>query len=616
MLYNCRLYRDTGFNANNIPDRPELLDSPNISHTDVGQLDIMQCRNLSKIRVRCTWKQARNVDYIRLQDEEDTWFYAASNATMVNTDTCEFDVETDFINSRGGINNIHILDGITERVHVSDDDKVYSCEGDPLLNANEPLEIVDEWCTPDAGKRYVVVECTVDPIKTMTDSAAVTAKYTDPVTGDETSVTYPALTYPASDTQYGIGQKVVKTGTTLYLKETSDTSSAPLPNVGIWNGLSNLQALGVAQGAIIRQYEFPAEMANMFTVVDGVVTRVNSKRTELTLSDVPNAFSGRTCKNKLLKYSPVQKFGMMTAAGNSAEYNLEDMINKQQASPNYGNVDCSISMVTDPRPDGRPYYRPQWLNGKMAGSNNYGEFWRNCLAGMQWKQLPLIFTEASGNALNTQKFLNSAGIADIGRRAEHTAWGYNTAQAAVNGVVGAVQNLASIASWDAMISPGKAVSGVAGAIGSTINSGLSIANMTSQENFAKQKFTAGRKSELYDLYTSNFTVAPTVNFPYNSDTIRDNIGNGVLCYQYRYTTTDWNRIDKLLTMYGYRISKPLEKSDFTNRKYFNFVACNNVTITGDATWINEGIAEQLKSGVRVWHVLPSANYYNDNPINS
>ena len=601
MLYACRLYRDTGFNANNIPDGPELLDNPNISHTDVGNLDILQCRNLSKIRVHCSWKQARNVDYIRLQDDEDTWFYSASNATMVNTDTCEFDVETDFINSRGGVNKLHILDGITERVHVSDDDKFYSCEGDPLLTANEPLEIVDEWCTPDSGKRYVLVECTVDPIKTFTDASAVKATYTDPVSGDETSVTYPALAYPENDTEYGIGQRIVKTGTTLYLKETSDTSSAPLPAVGIWNGLSNLQGLGVAQGSIIRQYEFPAEMASMFTVSDGAVTRVSSKRTELSLSVVPGAFSGRTCKNKLLKYSPVQKFGMMTAAGNSAEFNLEDMRNSNN------NVSYNISMVTDPRPDGKPYYRPQWLNGKMAGSGNYTDFWRNCLAGMQWKQLPLIFTEASGNALNTQKFLNSAAIEDLNRRQQNTQYKFDMISTGVNGATGVLQGVADIAS-------GNIVGGVSGAVTSALGMGMGFAQLGATEQYNKKRYGMTRKSELYDLYTSNFTVAPTVNFPYNSDTIRDNLGNGVLCYQYRYTTTDWNRIDKLLTMYGYRISKPLEKSDFTNRKYFNFVACNNVTITGDATWINEGIAEQLKAGVRVWHVLPSASYYNDNPI--
>ena len=129
-------------------------------------------------------------------------------------------------------------------------------------------------------------------------------------------------------------------------------------------------------------------------------------------------------------------------------------------------------------------------------------------------------------------------------------------------------------------------------------------------------FQAKRRSELYDLRVANSVVAPTVNFPYNSEIVRDSLGNGALVYLYKYSSNDLARIDKLLTMYGYRVAKKLEKSDFTNRQYFNFVACNNVTVTGNSKWINDGIAEQLKSGVRMWHVLPNPSYYSNNPIAS
>ena len=67
-------------------------------------------------------------------------------------------------------------------------------------------------------------------------------------------------------------------------------------------------------------------------------------------------------------------------------------------------------------------------------------------------------------------------------------------------------------------------------------------------------------------------------------------------------------------MYGYKYAKPLEKSDFSNRQYFNFVSCQNATFGGNAKWINDGLAEQLRSGVRVWHVLPDISKYTDNPV--
>ena len=66
-------------------------------------------------------------------------------------------------------------------------------------------------------------------------------------------------------------------------------------------------------------------------------------------------------------------------------------------------------------------------------------------------------------------------------------------------------------------------------------------------------------------------------------------------------------------MYGYRYTKALETIDFVTRKHFNYVKAAAVSVGGHAAWINDGIAEQLKTGVRVWHVLPNNSYYTNNP---
>ena len=68
-------------------------------------------------------------------------------------------------------------------------------------------------------------------------------------------------------------------------------------------------------------------------------------------------------------------------------------------------------------------------------------------------------------------------------------------------------------------------------------------------------------------------------------------------------------------MYGYAQSKPLEKSDFTNRRYFNYVQADGVNVGGNiGLRIREMIAQQLSGGVRIWHTLPNPSYYNNNPI--
>lgn len=131
-----------------------------------------------------------------------------------------------------------------------------------------------------------------------------------------------------------------------------------------------------------------------------------------------------------------------------------------------------------------------------------------------------------------------------------------------------------------------------------------------------QGYGLKRKSELADLYINNVVQVPTVQIPYNTDILRDFYDNGVLLYRYLYNSADVTRIDKLLTMYGYKHAKALERSDFTNRTYFNFVSCQTVSIGGNPAWINEGAAEQLKAGVRVWHTAPNTSYYTNNPVAS
>jgi hypothetical protein len=101
-------------------------------------------------------------------------------------------------------------------------------------------------------------------------------------------------------------------------------------------------------------------------------------------------------------------------------------------------------------------------------------------------------------------------------------------------------------------------------------------------------------------------------FP-RSETIRDLLGNGVRVYRYRFADSDVVKIDKILTMYGYKDTKPLEASDFTNRTKFNYVQASGISVSNNTMprWIREGIAMQLSIGVRIWHVKPDATAYTD-----
>ena len=220
---------------------------------------------------------------------------------------------------------------------------------------------------------------------------------------------------------------------------------------------------------------------------------------------------------------------------------------------------------------------------------------------------------ASGSKLNTLKLDGSLRLQDIGLDREQLRYSYgllNDFSKLGAGGIEAGAGLGTMLATEGIHGGGSLLSGL-----SQIGGGVaSLASRKDFYNLYKNEFRQSRRNEILDYIITNNVVAPTVAFPFNSDVIRDFHGNNVLAYRYYYSADDVQRIDKLLTMFGYKHCKALETSDFNNRQYFNFIKCSNISVTGNARYINDGIADQLNGGVRIWHVKPNKTYYNNNPI--
>lgn len=607
-VYNCRLYSNSRFNSVNIPDSPDLLEAKEVTKLDVDALDILQDRNLKTIRVKATWEQVRDVDYCRLTfSTTRIWFYSVENVVMLATDVAELSVIPDYLTSIGGVKSktLDFLDGITERVHVANDGFGMYTSEDPLLTPCEPMKISVKWLNSEVSSsdNAVYIETTIDPVMTAKSMKSVT--YSDD-TG-EYSVSVPDLRPNQRTTTYAVGDiaSQYNAGTAVY----------PMQNNGnLVSCLSTARGLGVEQ-AIINQVCIPAKF-----VTPGITTLNVNVGTEQggTISyNICGTMTGKDAllatglnynwtsniKNNLINYSYLCKYGLVTAAGESAEFDPADIYEAGQTAPR-------MRFIVDPHTDGKPYYRYYRVNG----DTNETSFWRNCCAGMRWKQVPLIWQGASGSILNTIKFQNAQSInantnaqfyanQDIARTKNELDLGYGI----VGNALGAVGSAFSL-DFGAMAT--QAV----GVAQSVSNYQMTNRQLATDAQYYQNNYNLSRKSELSNLYIANNVVTPTVNFPFNSDMIRDTYGNGVLAYRLYYSDNDVSRIDKLLTMYGYRHSKPLRPEDFNNRKNFNFVMCSNISVTGFAKWINEGIADQLRAGVRVWHTWPSPLSYEDNPV--
>ena len=168
--------------------------------------------------------------------------------------------------------------------------------------------------------------------------------------------------------------------------------------------------------------------------------------------------------------------------------------------------------------------------------------------------------------------------------------------------------------------------GVAGAIGGNAQ-GL-VGSMTQgfvndigldvQRQNAEASYLAAKGAELTQYAVTQNVFVPEIKFPYNSTFLRDLFGEGILLYRYKYSKADVKRIDKLLTMYGYKVTKQLERKDFTSRKYFNYIECSSLSVQANGNYstiaVSDGISKQLQVGTRLWHVKPDSSHYTNNPI--
>lgn len=553
MSYTCILFKNTGFNAVNIPDSPALLNSVG-SPLTVPALDIVQERFLSSIRVKATWAQAQDVDYCKVGD----FFYMVDSIRMLNGDVAELSLIPDFITSAGGPGNLIYVDGLTERVHVSNDSYGKYKEYDELMAPAEPLQLKKFTVVPSASFSDLI-ESTVELVTTGSSQTALT--YTDSVSGE--TVTVPQNVPLTAPTDWSVGGSSVVGFTGVF-----DGGNATVKE-----GVQRARSLG-AESAIISHYKLPTTYGTP-TGTLGWYGQIDGADRDQAIT-LPFSYGTYTPSNLKVLYSDFTKYGLLSVAGNKVEFDPADIYD--------GGTSPTLRIVSDPRPDGKPYFRYK----TYLGDNSLDMFFTNSVAGANWEQVPLLYTEKSGGAVSRLEFEASQAV-DLKQA-------YQNATSEIFGGLGS--------------GVGRGVAGgglgaIAGGVAGVITGGMSAIQMA-------RAYEDRAKMETLKYATSNLIVRPDLQFPYNADTLRDSLGNGVVCYRYCYSENDLRRVDKILTMYGYKHCKPVEASDFTGRTGFNYVKAHGVEVTANGIlprWWCEGIAYQLNAGTRVWHVAPTPTLY-------
>ena len=669
--YNVRCYYNTGFNAVNIPSSPDVL-KQFTPHT-FPALEVLQDLGLSEIKIKATWGQAREIDYICLyqptkvegQLEEAVYYIVTGIPEMVATDVVKLPVVCDYYNTAGGINHIDILDGITSRVTVSKDipktgwdptsseDYIYG--EDPLLAPSGPLSLVTDWQQVYSTDYHSYIETTLDLVQTdLTNIGKV--YYESEAEGETLGQTVTPRVNVSDLTTTLIENKLsseygtyINPETRIYRLDDEYTGWQGDPDATARNsigaGIATARALGV-EDAILNKVIIPEDavkITKMYqnwsrTYKDGTTKRRTdqkitymkgvAKKVALTPNSNLTDYSdyGLTIHNNRLLYGSYTPIGMMTTAGNKVELNMEQV--------SVGNGTINIRSYTDPSLGGCPYYmfeRADMTPRTTVGDDEVGMF-SQAVSGLTWKQAPLKFTETKGSLLNAIELRNSRMIADTSAANFVRSNDYAQSVNALNTLMSSVNSVTSMNSGAMNAINDRSLSvlgmnrGVAGAIGgnypgvigSLTQGFVNDIGLDVQRQNEEASYLAAKGAELTQYAVTQNVFVPEIKFPYNSTFFRDLFGEGILLYRYKYSKADVKRIDKLLTMYGYKVTKVLEKKDFSSRKYFNYIECSSLSVQARGNYntiaVSDGISKQLQVGTRLWHVKPDSSHYTNNPI--
>ena len=665
--YNVRCYYNTGFNAVNIPSSPDVLKQ--FTPYTFPALEVLQDLGLSEIKIKATWTQAQQIDYICLytpttvegQVEQAVYYIVTGIPEMVATDVAVLPVVCDYYNTAGGIDYIDILDGITSRVTVSKDipetgwnpkdTENYLYGEDPLLAPSGPLNLVTKWERIYSTDYHSYIETTLDLVQT--DLTSLGKVYYESEAEGETSgqtvtprVTVSDLTTTLIDSNIGDAGTYINPETRIYQVDDNYTGWQGDPDAtaraSIGAGIATARSLRV-EDAVLNKVIIPEDAVKITriyqnwsrTYKDGTTKRRTDQRitymkgvAKKAAVEFPTDYSdySLTIHNNRLLYGSYTPIGMMTTAGNKVELNLE------QVSCGGGKV--NIRSYTDPSLGGCPYYMFERtdISGVRTELGSEVGIFSQAVAGLTWKQAPLKFSETKGSLLNAIELRNSRMMADTSAANFVRSNDYSKSVNALNTLMSSVNSVASMNSGSMNAIRDRSLSvlgmnqGVAGAIGGNAQ-GL-VGSMTQgfvnstgldvQRQNAEESYLAAKGAELTQYAVTQNVFVPEIKFPYNSTFFRDLFGEGILLYRYIYSKSDVKRIDKLLTMYGYKVTKELEKKDFTSRKYFNYIECSNLSVQAKCYYntiaVNDGISKQLQVGTRLWHVKPDSSHYTNNPI--
>lgn len=640
--YELTVYFNTGFNGVDIPADASVLETA----TKRTYNDTYFCReDIDKpvLAVNDTYANLRDADYVKLTPKTGnaggvtSYYFCVPSAQAHNTTLLA--LELDALLTMGGAKNLNYISGWQERGHIAKtDDDPFSNVASENFTPSRPLICrgKDENLIPAHGTSDIsLVVSTVDLTDTMSNNQVDVITGVDGV-GDE-KMYFPEIKVNGDNylTQF---ESVTQwddpaTTPTISSYKLPSTTAFLYTNSKIKDGLKALYSAGQLQ--LANAYVIPKEYCYGVQAYTGdkagAIQRVIQNNGVKVLSGDFNfefTIQNYTVKNKKV-YSLFNDYQICNiASGATSIKNAYDLYKSGDTAP-------SVLIWCDTSPNGKP-------SARFAYIRDVANLFSDVVYGAPWYQQQLVFEGASGSLWNSinASFANANYNRQIQqnnleRNFANEQYGIASEQVTFNQMMGATQNALSFARSGigglSEIAGGNVVGGLLNIGNSAIDSALSAENIRFNADIARRQLelsnqNANARASLerqainqsinenkIGLIKNNKIVAPTVLFT-PSDTLSlfgQNLFKG---YHITMDDDDIKELDAYFQRYGYNgIHRPLNANCFTCRQYYTFVQAFDINIKSTyGMRIRQKAINQLNSGVRVWRVLPDAQYYETN----
>lgn len=573
MITSIRLYYNTGFDLENIPDSPALIES--MSHVDLPSNFQLQDADIQTIRIEATWAQVKNADMCKCGNN---YFYIA-HRHMLNENACELTIQPNDLLSMGGANALTYSGGIVERAHATSDSLFENTIGEDIT-PQKPLKVVGRYSPGDfSSHSQTLVGATLSLVApTLTedgngklhlvgaggqidDADAQTFTFKGGLGQDDYTVTLPVAPPETGESVFSIGG-----------------SSGKVANVGFYyagsaSTLMHLRYLRMLNldGAVLYCYTIPLSGSGGTigsTTVNGNThcVDVHANVLDASPSSLPFVRTDYTARNKKVYAMFSSYVAQFTLSGDEQIFDASDLY--------HGNSAPQFTLTMNPQPGGYMFAYPTYFQGQ-ASPTGY-----KSVKSTKWRDTPVSFADPAG------ALINESDTALAKAKLENEYWdNHGTMAGARNMVAGSTGGLA----------------------------GMFVGGLTHLADMGNQALKGG--SDLYNPITENAyelakkqIVAPKLSTS-PATGLNNIISERFVVSHVAPQATDLAKFDTFFDYYGYAMGgEVFDKKYLTGRVNCNYIKATNIHIVSDSSEFGlsakNRAEQQLNNGVRIWHVKP------------